>query len=139
MALSPQSQRTASQIGNSKFILFTKFKKMNTKVARQNLPEDEVAWQENLQPIADNDLQTVPGAAAALTTLVGKTVARSFPANIGATDYIIEFNTDGSAIAVNAATGVQTIIAAAATFSVTPDMTIFASKRILIMDATGGY
>jgi len=139
MALSPQSQRTASQIGNSKFITFTSFKKMNTKVARQNLPETEVSWMENLQPIADNDLLTVPGASASISTLAGKTVARSFPANIGGTDYIIEFNADGSCIAVNASGGAQTVVAAAATFSTTPDMTVFASARILIMDRTKGY
>ncbi len=112
---------------------------MNTKVARQNLPENEVSWQENLQPIADNDLQVVPGPAISISTLSGKTVSRSFPANIGAVDYIIEFNTDGSCIAVNASGGAQTVVAAAATFSPTPDMTVFASQRILIMDPTNGY
>ena len=94
---------------------------------------------ENLQPIADNDLQTVPGAGTSISTLSGKTVSRSFPANIGAVDYIIEFNTDGSCIAVNASGGAQTVVAAAATFSTTPDMTVFASQRILIMDPTKGY
>jgi len=94
---------------------------------------------ENLQPIAANDLQTVPGPNTALATLAGKTVTRQFPANIGATDYVIQFNTDGSCIAVNAVTGAQTVVAAAATFSTTPDMTTFASSRILIMDPTKGY
>jgi hypothetical protein len=136
MALAPQA---ASQIGNSQFVIFDQFEKMNTKVARQNLPAKQVAWMENLQPIAANDLQSVPGPAASLTTLAGKTVSRSFPANIGATDYIIEFNTDGSAIAVNANTGAQTVIATAGKFSTTPDMTVYSSARILIMDATSGY
>ena len=112
---------------------------MNTKVARQNLPPKQVAWMENLQPIAPNDLQTVPGAAASIATLAGKTVAREFPANIGAVDYVIQFNTDGSCIAVNANSGAQTVVAAAATFSTTPDMTVFSSSRILIMDPTKGY
>src|ERR1700719_3671361 len=135
----PSVQQSSSQIGPSQFVIFDQFKKMNTKVARQNLSPQEVAWMENLQPIAANDLQTVPGAATTLATLVGKTVARSFPANIGATDYIIEFNTDGSAIAVNANTGAQTVIATAGKFSTTPDMTVYSSARILIMDATSGY
>jgi hypothetical protein len=139
MALSPQTQRSASQVGNSKFILFQAFKKMNTKVARQNLSEQEVAWMENLQPIADNDLQTVPGAAAALTTLTGKTVSRFFPTNLGAVDYIIAFNTDGSAIAINANTGAQTVIAPPATLSPFPDMTTYGSAHILIMDTLAGY
>src|ERR1700719_551130 len=112
---------------------------MHTNGARQTLPAKQVSWIENLQPIAANDLQAVPGPAASLTTLAGKTVSRSFPANIGATDYIIEFNTDGSAIAVNANTGAQTVIATAGKFSTTPDMTVYSSARILIMDATSGY
>jgi hypothetical protein len=136
VALSPQA---TSQIGPSQFVVFDAFEKMNTKVARQNLPPKQVAWMENLQPIAANDLQTVPGAATTLATLVGKTVARQFPANIGANDYVIQFNTDGSAIAVNANTGAQTVIAGAGKFSTTPDMTVFSSARILIMDATSGY
>jgi len=136
MALLPQR---VSQIGDAKFIIFDDFAKMNTKVARQNLSEREVAWQENLQPIAGNDLAAVPGPATTLTTLAGKTVARRFSASIGTTDYIISFNTDGSCIAVNALTGAQSTVAAAATFSTTPDMTVFASSRILIMDKTGGY
>jgi len=46
MALLPQQR--VSQIGDAKFIIFDDFAKMNTKVARQNLSEREVAWQENL-------------------------------------------------------------------------------------------
>jgi len=136
----PASPQTASsQIGPAQFVIFDQFKKMNTKIARQNLSPQEVAWMENLQPIAANDLQTVPGAAPTLATLVGKTVARQFPANIGANDYVIQFNTDGSAIAVNANTGAQTVIAGAGKFSTMPDMTVFSSARILIMDSTSGY
>jgi hypothetical protein len=135
----PPAPQVASQIGPSQFVIFDQFEKMNTKVARQNLPAKQIAWMENLQPIAANDLQSVPGPATSLTTLSGKTVSRSFPANIGNTDYVIEFNTDGSSIAVNANTGAQTVIATAGKFSATPDMTVFSSARILIMDATSGY
>ena len=139
MGLSPQSFRQSSQVGNSKFILFQQFEKMNTKVARQNLSEKEVAWMENLQPIAANDLQTVPGPATALTTVSGKTVSRQFQANYNNNDYDIFFATDGSATQINALTGAQVTIAGPGTFSAKPDMVLFASKRILIMDATGGY
>src|ERR1700719_893409 len=112
---------------------------MHTNGARQTLPAKQVSWIENLQPIAANDLQAVPGPAASLTTLAGKTVSRSFPANIGNTDYIFEFNTDGSAILVNANTGTQALIFGPGTFSLTPDMTVFSSQRILIMDTISGY
>jgi hypothetical protein len=138
MALSPQS---TSQIGPSQFVIFDSFEKMNTKVARQNLPAKQVAWMENLQPIAPNDLQTVPGAAASLTSGInfGSPTVREFPANIGAVDYVIVFAANGACTAVNANTGALTLVAAAATFSTTPDMTTFASSRILIMDPTKGY
>src|SRR5215813_11346024 len=113
--------------------------KMNTKLARQNLPEDQVNFSENLQPIGQNDWKSVPGAAAALTTVGGKTVARQFPANITNTDYDMFFATDGSLTAVNANSGAQTSVFGPGTFSSTPDMTVFASQRVLIMDPTGGY
>lgn len=132
-------QATPSPLGSSRYITFLAFEKMNTKVARQNLPENQVAWMENLQPIAPNQLLTVPAPAAALATVTGKTVTRQFQANIGNTDYVIFFATDGSATAVNANSGAQTTFATAATFSNTPDMVVFASQRLLIMDPTGGY
>jgi hypothetical protein len=136
MALSPQ---LSSQIGPAQFVIFDQFEKMNTKVARQNLPAKQVAWMENLQPIAPNDLQTVPGAAATLATLAGKTVSREFPANIGAVDYVIQVNTDGSIVAVNANTGAQSAFISAGFFSAAPDITVLGSSRILIMDTVGGY
>ena len=137
----PASPQLSSQIGNSQFVIFDQFEKMNTKVARQNLPPKQVAWMENLQPIAPNDLQTVPGAAAPLTSGInfGSPTVREFPANIGAVDYVIVFGANGACTAVNANTGALTLVAAAATFSTTPDMTTFASSRILIMDPTKGY
>ena len=139
MPPAPQQRQQSSQVGDSKFIPFLEFEKMNTKVARQNLPEKQVAWMENLQPIAPNALQTVPGAATTLATVTGKTVSRKFQANLSGTDYIIFCATDGSITAVNAGNGAQTVVAAAATFSATPDITVFSSSRLLIMDATGGY
>src|SRR6266849_5905110 len=135
----PQQRQQSSQVGDSKFIPFLEFEKMNTKVARQNLPEKQVAWMENLQPIAPNALQTVPGAATTLATVTGKTVSREFQANLSGTDYIIFCATDGSITAVNAGNGAQTVVAAAATFSAIPDITVFSSSRLLIMDPTGGY
>jgi hypothetical protein len=136
VALAPQA---ASQIGNSQFVIFDQFEKMNTKVARQNLPAKQVAWMENLQPIAANDLQTVPGAAAALQTLGGQTAARMFPANIGGIDYVVVFTTAGAGNAVNTSNGANSQFAPPGTFSTTPDMTVFSSQRILIMDPTKGY
>ena len=114
---------------------------MNTKVARQNLPAKQVAWMENLQPIAPNDLQTVPGAATSIASVgvFPNVVTREFPANIGGIDYVIMFFTAGQCVAINTANGAISNVAGFATFSTAPDMTVFSSSRILIMDPTSGY
>lgn len=135
----PQPLPAAPPEPPRKLIAFDKFERMNTKVARQNLAENEAAWIENLQWIAANDLQAVPGPGQLHGTITGKTVTRQFPAYIGGNDYIIFFATDGSCTALNHNTNAQTTVAAAGTFSNTPDVTDFASQRILIMDPTGGY
>ena len=47
-----------------KYIIFDDFSGgMNTQFAREDLPEKALAWIENLQPIAKNKLQGVPGPA----------------------------------------------------------------------------
>jgi hypothetical protein len=132
-------QQSSEQIGKSRFILFDHWKKLNTKVARQNLPENELSWLENLQPIGENVMQAVPGPNTALATVSGKTASRIFYANINNTDYAIFCASDGSITAVNAITGAQTVIATAGTFSSAPDTTVWSADRLLIMDLTGGY
>ena len=53
-------QPGGDQRSQSKFIVFENFEKMNTQSIRQSLSEKELAWLENLQPIAGNNLTTVP-------------------------------------------------------------------------------
>ena len=74
-----QQQRAAS-----KFIVFENFEKMNTQSVRQALSEKELAWLENLQPIAGNNLTTAPAPLPALTNLDNETIHRSqYYANLG--------------------------------------------------------
>jgi hypothetical protein len=139
-------QRAASQ-----FVTFTAIAKMNTKLAREALPESDAAWVENLQIIGQNNLVPVPAPLAGLATLLGgRTTQSMFFANVGAVeattgtpavppvDYIIVFTTSGAGIAVRTDTGVQTLFAPDNTFT-NPDMTSFASQRILIADPKAGY
>ncbi len=127
----------AQQRDSQKFIVFSQFEKMNTRIARQALPENQAAWMENLQPIAPNNLVPTPAAISPLTSISG-TVKSLFFANIGNVDYIIIFTVAGGGIAVNADTGAKTVFAPDNTFT-DPDMTVFASARLLIQDPTAGY
>lgn len=130
----------APQRSTSKYIVFGGIDRINTRSARDALPEDQAAWLENLQPIAPNYLLSVPAAIllVAANPSLPYTFTRKFAANIGNTDYIIRFHSDGSASAFNTATLAVTPIAPAGTFS-DPDMTVYASERILIIDPTAGY
>lgn len=128
----------ATQRDSQKFIVFTNWQKMNTRLSRTALPENQLAWLENLQPIGENNLVPVPAANASLVASLSPNVQSMFFANIMNVDYSIVFLTDGSARAINLATGTATVIAGAGTFSA-PDVTTYASQRILIADPTAGY
>jgi hypothetical protein len=129
----------AEQRATSKFIVFEQFEKLNTQSVRQALKENELAWLENLQPIAPNNLTVVPGPISpALTTLPASTVSM-FYADIGGVDYLFDFASDGSASSVNIATGFVNQFATAGTFSTSPDLTTWQASRVLINDSIAGY
>src|ERR1700685_4306190 len=119
-----------TQRAESKFIVFEQFEKMNTQSVRQALNEKELAWLENLQPIAPNNLTTVPGPSPPLTNITATIFAEYF-ANINNTDYIISFTTDGAGWATNIATAVATTFAAPGSFT-DPDATTWESEYVLI-------
>jgi hypothetical protein len=122
-----------------KYINFGGFKKMNTKVIRQALPEDQLAWLENMMIVGDNNIQSVPAALPPIATVPSETVFRTYWANFSAIDYIIMFTVAGAGWALNLTSNVLIEFAPDGTFT-TPDMTVFASERILIIDpGTAGY
>jgi hypothetical protein len=127
-----QVQRAAS-----KFIVFENFEKLNTQSVRQALSEKELAWLENLQPIAGNNLTTVPGPNTALTS-INATIKYQYFANLGTVDYVISFTTDGAGWATNIATNANTQFAPPTTFT-NPDMTVWQSAYVLINDPTAAY
>lgn len=129
----------AQQRAAQKFIVFEQFEKLNTQSVRQALKESELAWLENLQPIAPNNLAVVPAPSSSALATIPTTVASEFSATIGGVDYLFFFATNGSAYAVNVATGAVNNFAAAGTFSTAPDLTTWQATRVLINDITAGY
>jgi len=135
----------AAQRAASQFIIFENFKKMNTAEVRQGLSEAELAFVENLQPIAPNNWVTVPGQGNQLTTL-GAAVNLLFygtltgPATNNVTkDVVIVFTMAGAGIGVDLATGLFTQFAPPGTFSLNPDVTSWQGERFLFNDAIAGY
>src|ERR1700678_662100 len=112
MASAPgQTQRNAS-----KYIVFENFEKLNTQSIRQALSEKELAWLENLQPIAPNNLTTVPGPSISISS-ISETITAQYFANLGTVDYIISFTSAGSGWATNIATDVSVRFAPPTTFT----------------------
>lgn len=134
-----QGGREGMQAQRKKWINFGDFETMDTEPARVALSPKRLAWAENVMIIANNDLRAVPGVGSVLTTLSGKTIVKRFFAYVHGIDYIVCFNSDGSCIATDVATGSQSTIAGPGTFSTSPDMTQWEDTRILIGDTTGGY
>jgi len=126
-----------TQRAASKFIVFENFEKMNTQSVRQALKENELAWLENLQPIAGNNLTTVPAPGG--TVSISQTITSMFYADIGGVDYVFAFTSAGSGWTINEGNGATNKWAADGTFSSAPDLTTWQASRVLINDSTAGY
>jgi hypothetical protein len=132
-------QPGGGQRSQSKFIVFENFEKMNTQAIRQSLSEKELAWLENLQPIAGNNLTVVPAPAAAALATIGETISTMFYADLMGVDYFVAFTTTGSGYLINIATGNVNHFAPDNTFSSQPDVTTWQASRLLIADSKAGY
>lgn len=136
----PRTESIGKHFQEKDILLFSRFDGVDTQSDRHDLPEDKAAWLENIQPIGPNNNLCVPGVAAALAVLAGKTITKQFYFNYGlSTDYTLNFCADGSAYAVTNPGAVKTTIAAPATFSTQPDVTSWETERVLIADPVSGY
>jgi len=130
---------TATQTATKDFLVFNKFDTMDTQRARPSLPLTRLAWCENLQILADNQLVVVDGANPPLTQIFGKQISAQFYANYNNHDYLICFTLDGAGYQVDIGTGAQVTIGGPGTFSSAPDVTQWQSARVLIADPIAGY
>jgi hypothetical protein len=132
-------QPGGEQRSQQKFIVFENFEKMNTQSVRQALSEKELAWLENLQPIAPNNLMTVPAPAATALATITENISTMFYAALNGVDYFVAFTTAGSGYLINIATGAVNHFAPDGTFSSQPDVTTWEASRLLIADSLAGY
>jgi hypothetical protein len=141
----PPANVTQRQLATKKYIVFSQFTTMNTQSARQALPVGELAWCENLQIVGPNQLVACNGPMPPIANLgAGVSISAQYFANYTPpggvnTDFIISFTNAGAGYQTNAQTGATVNFAVAGTFSPQPDMTVWASQRILIADPIAGY
>jgi hypothetical protein len=116
------------------------FKGVDTKANRTAIGEDEFSWLENVQPIGFGNLKVVP-TSFDLGITFSHTVTNLFSVNIGLNDYIIAFESDGSAEYVNIDTLTKGTIAPAGTFTATGKMVAsqWNNEYAIIGDPLLGY
>jgi hypothetical protein len=116
------------------------FKGINTKANRTSIQETEFAWLENVMPIGFGNLKVVGKQTAVGAITWGGTVYYMGQGNIGGSEYLFAFFTNGGAEYVNLSTNVKSTFAASSTFSgSTTQITQWKNERILIIDSTYGY
>jgi hypothetical protein len=116
------------------------FKGVNTKANRTAIGDDEFYWLENAMPIGYGNLKITPTYSNVGNVTFTSTVTYYQSANIGLIDYLIAFETDGSAEYVRLDTNAKGTIGAAGTFSSRGvNISQWKNDRILIADPAKGY
>lgn len=116
------------------------FRGVNTKANRTAIGDDEFYWLENAMPVGYGNLRITPTYDAVGAITFADNVVNFFSANIGVTDYLLAFQSDGSCEYVNLDTNVKATLAAAGTFSNGGiNVSQWKNERILILDPIKGY
>ena len=119
------------------------FKGLNTKANRTAIDETEFSWIENIQPIGYANAKIVsnsnPVQIANATVTFSNTVTYLTSMNIGLNDYVIAFQSDGSAQYYRIQDNTFGNVASAGTFSGTGiNATQWYNDRMLVIDANKG-
>jgi hypothetical protein len=131
----------ASAEQKKSYEVFKNFRGINTKANRTAIGDDEFYWLENAMPIGYANLKTTPTYDNVGSITFANTVVNFFSANIGITDYLLAFQSDGSCEYVNLTTNVKGTLAAAGTFTTTGGINVsqWKNDRVLIIDPVKGY
>lgn len=117
---------------------FREFKGVNTRSDRTAIPEDTFYDLENLMPIGSANLQTVPDKSAALVDYAADLIYWFDYVNIGLTDYMILFSSNGKVFAYNIGSNTNTQIATGLSGSGSL-LAQYKNAAVLIIDSTGLY
>ena len=116
------------------------FKGVNTKANRTAIGDDEFYWLENAMPIGYGNLKITPTYSNVGNVTFTSTVTYYASASVNLVDYLIAFESDGSAEYVRLDTNAKGTIGVAGTFSSNGvNVSQWKNDRILIADPAKGY
>jgi hypothetical protein len=119
---------------------FREWDAVNTRSSRSNIPEKTFYNLENMIPIGDANIHSVPNISAVLVDYGLDTVYWSQYVNRGGTDYLIQLTTNGKVFAFNLAGGSSQINGALTLLSGSGSrIAQWKNQIILFVDSTGYY
>ena len=140
MATAPKSQQQQSREEKKIDHSFSEFGGVNTQADRKSIDDREFAWLENVMPIGNGNLRSVPQSSAGLLAAPLSGCYYMQEGNISNVDYMFMFCADGSAYQVNLTSYAVTTVGSAGTFSGSGTvMAQWKNERIVIADPTNGF
>lgn len=137
MAQPPVMEKGEVQLRNK---TFREWDSVNTQANRSSIPEKSFYNLENMIPVGDANILSVPNISAALADYALDTIYWSESVNLGGTEYIISFATNGKVFAYNIAGGSTQINSALTLLSgANSRLSQWKQQIILFVDATGYY
>lgn len=134
----PAARNELPRDTKKQYYALQEFKGINTKADRTVLADGEFAWLENAMPIGDGNMKTVPGPLA-LPVTWGATPVTVADANLLGVAYIVAFESDGRAEALNLSTNTVTQIAAPGTLSTNGvSASMWQNTNLLVCDLSKG-
>jgi hypothetical protein len=102
---------------DKKFFTVNRAAGINTQAKREAIKDEEWSWIENLQPVGDGNYRSMYSNGSAIYTATGGlTIIYFYFFNVGPTQYVAIFLSDGSGVGVNVATKLATTMAGPGTF-----------------------
>ena len=140
MATAPKQQQQQSKEEKKLDHSFSEFGGVNTQADRKSIQDNEFSWLENVMPIGNGNLRSVPCQSSGLLAASLPNCYYMQEGNISNVDYMMMFCADGSAYQVNLTSYTVTTIGAAGTFNGSGTaMAQWKNERIVIIDPTKGY
>jgi hypothetical protein len=118
-----------------------KFGTLNTQITRQAIAENQFSWLENIMPIGDGTLSTVPGRSTSIADLgaLGETIYYWYTGQISGINYVVMICNSGSVYAFDTANYLLVKLANNALSSGGASCVQWKNERLLFIDPVKGY
>jgi hypothetical protein len=119
--------------------IFRKWKGVITQASRNAIPAEAFYNLENMQPIGDANIHSIPNISSSLVAYGANSIYWSQYANLNGADYLFNFATNGNVYAYNLAGGSTRINTGLPLSGSGSKLSQWKNTEILFIDSTGYY